>query len=72
MKLTGMSFRMDKTRHCFTECIIRLWNSVPQGALVATVLDGFKGALDKFRTEGLSVASSHDGWVVCPDTAAGL
>ena len=51
MKLIGGSFRTDKRKDFFTQHRVKLWNSLPQGAVLATTLDGFKRGLEKFLGE---------------------
>ena len=48
MKLIGGRFMTDKRKGFFTQCIVQLWNALPQDVVMATNLDGFKRGLDKF------------------------
>lgn len=47
IKMTGVKFRVEKSRHWyfFTQCIISLWNSLPQDQVVTTTMDVFKRGL---------------------------
>ena len=41
----------DKMKYFFIQCIVKLWNSLPQDIVMAINLDGFKRELDKFLEE---------------------
>ena len=51
MKLIGGTSRTNKRKDYFTQCTVRLWNSLPQDVVMATNLDGSKRGLDKFLVE---------------------
>ena len=48
MKIIAGRFRADKGKYFFAQCIVKLWNSLPQDVARAINLDGFKRGLDKF------------------------
>lgn len=41
-------FRTHKRKVVFTQSIIKLWNSLPQDAVMATGIEGFKRGMDNF------------------------
>ena len=51
MKLIGERSRTNKRKCFFTQCIVKVRNSLPQDVVMATNLDGFKRGLDKFLEE---------------------
>lgn len=52
MKLIGgRFFRTDKRKDFFTQCRVKLWNSLARDVVMATKLEGFKRGLDKSLEE---------------------
>lgn len=54
-KLLSTAYKTDKKRWHFTQCIIDLWNSLPQDVFFPTSVDGFKTGLGHFM-KGKSIS----------------
>ena len=51
LKLSVGRVRTDKRKYFFTECVVRLWNVLPQDMVMASGLDAFKMGLDRYLEE---------------------
>uniref|UniRef100_A0A3B3RVY9 Reverse transcriptase domain-containing protein n=1 Tax=Paramormyrops kingsleyae TaxID=1676925 RepID=A0A3B3RVY9_9TELE len=49
-KLAGEHFKLDLRKHFFTQCVVRVWNSLPDNVVQAESLGSFKSELDKILT----------------------
>ena len=47
-KLTVMICRFDLRKHCFTNRIVNMWNSLPDNVILADNVNQFKNRLDKY------------------------
>ena len=56
LQLSVGRMRTDKIKDLFTQCVVSLWNSLPQDVVMASGLDAFKRGLDRFLEEK-SIAS---------------
>lgn len=71
MKLLSRRFRTGgrrRRREFFTQCLITLWNSLPQDMMITSTED-IKGGLHKFTEVERSAAISNDERkeLSCPD-----
>ena len=47
LRIKGRSFKTEVRKKLFTQRVVNLWNSLPQRAVEAKSLDGFKRELDR-------------------------
>lgn len=42
MKLIGSNFRMDKRKYCFSQKVVKMWDSLPEDITMAIEINSFK------------------------------
>ena len=47
LRIKGRPFKTEVRKNVFTQRVVNLWNSLPQRAVEAKSLDGFKRELDR-------------------------